>query len=90
MLCVLLLCALLFAKKPLILNRQFEGKNVETDCPKSPVFLTRSIKENGYSGDILLAKVSGHRYREACSGASGTKTPQWKNRLVDMSVEMGL
>ena len=52
--------------------------------------LTRSIKENGSSGDILLAKVSSHRYLEACSGASGTKTPQWKNRLVDMSVEMGL
>lgn len=46
--------------------------------------------ENGSSGDILLAKVSSHRFLEASSGASGTKTPQWKNRLVDMSVEMGL
>ena len=44
-------------------------------------------------GDTLLAKVSSHKYLEASSGASGTKTPQWKIRLVDMepiSVEMGL
>ena len=49
--------------------------------------------EHRPSVDTLLAQVSSHRYLEASSGASGTKTPQWKIRLVDMepiSVEMGL
>ena len=50
MLCVLLLCALLFAKKPLILNRKFEGKNVEIDYPKSPVLFDKKYKGKWFFG----------------------------------------
>lgn len=43
-LCVLLLVHETLFAKPLILNRQFEGKNVETDYPKSPVLFDKKYK----------------------------------------------
>ena len=68
----------------------------ETDYLKSPILYDKKNNKNkkdGSLGDTLLVQLSNSTYLEASTGASATKTPQWKFWLVGtetMLVEIGL
>ena len=57
----------------------------ETDYLKSPILYDKKNNKNkkdGSLGDTLLVQLSNSTYLEASTGASATKTSQWKFWLV--------